>query len=127
MEITGFIVNILFFLIMVLGGGDGSKPSVSFLNFEPKVSKFPRPEQMLFRSFTTATIIGFSDFVALFLYLLLYRLATDIRTIEEAFCVLFVEFVVDDVLAVFDSICCCDPAYKHVRRLRGGLGHFQRI
>ena len=26
---------------MVLGGGDGSKPSVSFLNFEPKVSKFP--------------------------------------------------------------------------------------
>ena len=26
---------------MVLGGGDGSKPSVSFLNFEPKASKFP--------------------------------------------------------------------------------------
>ena len=28
-------------LIMVLDGGDGSKPSVSFLKFEPKVSNFP--------------------------------------------------------------------------------------
>ena len=63
MEITGFIF--FSFLIMVLGGGDGSKPSVSFLNIEPKVSMFPRPEQKLFwSSFTTATIIGFGDFVA---------------------------------------------------------------
>ena len=42
---------------------------------------------------------------------LFVSLATDIRTIKEAFCVLFVEFVVDDVLAVFDGVCCCD---KHV-------------
>ena len=42
MEITGLVIIFPFsFLIMVLGGGDGSKPSVSFLNFEPKVSKFP--------------------------------------------------------------------------------------
>ena len=27
--------------IMVLGDGDGSKSSVSFLKFEPKVSNFP--------------------------------------------------------------------------------------
>ena len=39
---------------------------------------------------------------------LFVRLATDIRTIEQAFCVLFVEFVVDDILAVFDGVCCCD-------------------
>ena len=39
---------------------------------------------------------------------LFVSLATDIRTIEEAFCVLFVELVVDDVLAVFDGVCCCD-------------------
>ena len=37
---------------------------------------------------------------------LFVSLATDIRTIEEAFCVLFVEFVVDDILAVFDGVCC---------------------
>ena len=54
---------------MVLGGGDGSKPSVSFLNFEPKVSKFP-PDQNIhcYGLFTTATIIVFGDFIALFLY-----------------------------------------------------------
>ena len=33
---------------------------------------------------------------------------TDIVSIEEAFCVLFIEFVVDNVLAVFDGVCCCD-------------------
>ena len=93
---------------MVLGGGDGSKPSVSFLNIEPKVSMFPPTR--------TETVLVFSPRRPLsdwrlrraILVLLLYRLATDIRTIEEAFCVLFIEFVVDDVLAVFDSICCCD-------------------
>ena len=37
---------------------------------------------------------------------LFVSLATDIRTIKEALCVLFVEFVVDDVLAVFDGISC---------------------
>ena len=92
---------------MVLGGGDGSKPLVSFLNFEPKVSKFP--------STRTFTVLVFSpqrplsSFSSLSLALLIfYRLATDIRTIEKAFCVLFVEFVVDDVLTVFDGVCCCD-------------------
>ena len=28
------------------------------------------------------------------------------RQVEEAFCVLFVEFVVNNVLAVFDGVCC---------------------
>jgi len=36
---------------MVLGGEDGSNPSVSFLKFEPKSQIFPRPEQKLFWSF----------------------------------------------------------------------------
>lgn len=52
------------------------------------------------------TIIDFSDFVVF--EILFICLATDICTVEEAFCVLFVEFVVDDVLAVFDGVCCCD-------------------
>ena len=56
-----------------------------------------------------ATISGFGDSVAF--EILFVRLASDIRTIEKAFCVLFVEFVVDNVLAVFDGVCCCD---KHV-------------
>ena len=73
---------------MVLGGGDGSKPSVSFLNFEPKSQSFP----------------GFGDSVAF--EILFVRLATDIRTIEKAFCVLVVELLVDNVLAVFDGVCC---------------------
>ena len=34
--------------------------------------------------------------------------ALRLLSVEEAFCVLFVEFVIDDVLAVFDGICCCD-------------------
>ena len=39
---------------------------------------------------------------------LFVSLATDIRTIEEAFCILVAEFVVDHVLAVLDGVCCCD-------------------
>ena len=72
---------------MVLGGGDGSKPSVSFLNIEPKVSMFPRPEQKLFWSFHHGDHYRIGDFVALFFVLLLYRLATDIGSVEEAFCI----------------------------------------
>ena len=93
---------------MVLGGGDGSKPSVSFLNFEPKVSKFPRPKQFLFWSFHHGDHYRIWRLRRVILISLLNRLATDIRTVEEAFCVLFVEFVVDDVLAGFDGVCCCD-------------------
>ena len=52
------------------------------------------------------TIIGFSDFVAF--EILFVRLATYIGSVEETFCVLVVEFVVDDVLAVFDGVCRCD-------------------
>ena len=92
---------------MVLGGGDGSKPSVSFLNFEPKVSKFP--------STRTEPVLVFSpqrplsSFSSLSLALLIfYRLASDICSVEEAFCVLVVELAVDNVLAVFDGVCCCD-------------------
>ncbi|ADM83695.1 hypothetical protein SPAP_0101 [Streptococcus pneumoniae AP200] len=60
---------------MVLGDGGGSKPSVSFLNFEPTVSKFP-PDQNIHCSglFTTTTIIVFGDYGALFLYLYLIAL-----------------------------------------------------
>ena len=90
---------------MLLGGGDGSKPSVSFLNLEPKVSKFPPT--------STETVLVFSprrplsSFSSLSLALLIfYRLATDIGSVEQAFCVLFAEFVVDDVLAIFDGVCC---------------------
>lgn len=42
---------------MVLGGGDGSKPSVSFLKFEPKVSNFPQLVQSLVPTNTTAKSI----------------------------------------------------------------------
>lgn len=95
---------------MVLGGGDGSKPSVSFLNFEPKVSKFPRPEQDLFWSSHHGdhylSLARFRSPFTTYGRRLFVSLATDIRTVEQAFCVLFVEFVVDDVLAVFDGVCC---------------------
>ena len=37
---------------------------------------------------------------------LLNCLASDICSVEEAFCVLVVEFAVDNVLPVFDGICC---------------------
>ncbi len=48
MEIIGFIVNnILFFFDNGLGGGDGSKPSVSFLN-----PLSLRSQKLLTRTFT---------------------------------------------------------------------------
>ena len=93
---------------MVLGGGDGSKPSVSFLNFEPKVSKFPPTRTDPVPVFSPRRPLSDWRLRRAILVLLLYRLATDIISIEEAFCVLFVEFVVDNVLAVFDGICCGD-------------------
>ena len=93
---------------MVLGGGDGSKPSVSFLNIEPKVSMFPPTR--------TETVLVFSPRRPLsdwrlrraILVLLLYCLTTNVVSVEQAFCVLFVELVVDDILAGFDGVCCCD-------------------
>ena len=51
-----------------------------------------------------ATISGFGDSVAF--EILFVRLASDIRTVEEAFCVLVLKFLVDNVLAVFDGISC---------------------
>ena len=89
---------------MVLGGGDGSKPSVSFLNFEPKVSKFLRPEQILFWSFHHGDHCRVWRLRRFFLIPLSNRFASDISSVKEAFCVLFVEFLVDNVLAVFDGI-----------------------
>ena len=93
---------------MVLGGGDGSKPSVSFLNIEPKVSMFPPTR--------TETVLVFSPRRPLsdwrlrraILVLLLYRLATDIGSVEEAFCILVIELAVNNVLSVFDGVCCGD-------------------
>ena len=97
---------------MVLGGGDGSKPSVSFLNFEPKVSKFPRPEQDLFWSSHYGdhylSLARFRSPFTTYGHLLFVSLATDICTVEQAFCVLVVEFAVDDILTIFDGVCCCD-------------------
>ena len=91
---------------MVLGGGDGSKPSVSFLNFEPKVSKFPRPEQYLFWSFHHGDHYRVWRLYRVILISLLNSLASDIGSVKEAFCVLFVEFAVDGVLGFFDGIGC---------------------
>ena len=91
---------------MVLGGGDASKPSVSFLNFEPKSQIFPDQNSFCSGLFTTATIIGFGDSVAF--EILFVRLASDICSVEKAFCVLFVEFLVNNVLGFFDGVCCCD-------------------
>ena len=93
---------------MVLGGGNGSKPSVSFLNFEPKVSKLPRPEQKLFWSFHHGDHYRIWRLRRVILISLLNCLASDISSVEEAFCVLFVEFLVDGFLGFFDGICCGD-------------------
>ena len=89
---------------MVLGCGDGSKPSVSFLNFEPKVSKFPRSEQFLFWSFHNGDHYRIWRLRRVILILLLYGLASDIYSVEEAFCFLLGEFLVDGILGFFDSI-----------------------
>ena len=159
MEIIGLVIIFPFssFLIMVLGGGDGSKPSVSFLKFEPRSQIFPRvwdksPSLSIVfvlssktqwlsglyyadfisfysstqlcgggttksnsnelpisvsLSFTTATIIVLGDFVA-FLISLSNSLASDICSVKEPFCVLFVEFTVNNGLPVFDGFCCGD-------------------
>ena len=93
---------------MVLGGGDGSKPSVSFLNFEPKVSKLPRPEQKLFWSFHHGDHYRIWRLRRVILISLLNCLASDISSVKEAFCVLFVKFLVDGVLGFFDGSCCGD-------------------
>ena len=93
---------------MALGGGDGSKPSVSFLNFEPKVSKFPPTRTDAVLVFSPRRPLSCLATASLFLISLSNRLATDIRTVKEAFCVLFVELAVDNVLAVFDGVCCGD-------------------
>ena len=93
---------------MVLDGGDESKPLVSFLNFEPKVSKFPRPEQFLFWSFHNGDHYRIWRLRRVILILLLYGLASDICSVEEAFCFLLGEFLVDGFLGFFDGICCGD-------------------
>ena len=93
---------------MVLGGGDGSKPSVSFLNFEPKVSKFPpaRTDAVLVLS-PRRPLSGLAT-ASPFLISLSNCLASDIGSVKEAFCVLFVELAVDGVLGFFDGVCCGD-------------------
>ena len=93
---------------MVLGGGGGSKPSVSLLNFEPKSQIFPRPEQKLFWSFHHGDHYRVWRLRRVILISLLNCLASDIGSVEEAFCVLFIEFAVDSVLSVFDGVCCGD-------------------
>ena len=39
---------------------------------------------------------------------LFISLTTNIVSVEEAFCVLFVELVIDDILTIFDGVCGCD-------------------
>ena len=93
---------------MVLGGGDGSKPSVSFLKFELKSQIFPRPEQMLFWFFHHGDHYRIWRLRRFILVSLLYRLASDICSVEEAFCFLLGKFLVDGVLGFFDGVCCSD-------------------
>ena len=102
--INVFCEFLFFFLIMVLGGGGGSKPSVSFLNFEPKDSKFPRPEQFLFWSFHHGDHYRGWRLRHIILISLLNCLASDICSVKEAFCILFVKFLVDGFLGFFDGI-----------------------
>ena len=131
MEITGFSHNFsFFFLIMVLGGGDGSKPSVSFLNFEPKVSKVSptRTDAVLvFSPRRPLSCLATSSPYKLFTIFTLSPCLPISVTVEEAFCVLFVEFVVDNVLAVFDGVCCCDKHVDTSCRLKEGLVHFSEF
>ena len=89
---------------MVLGGGDGSKPSVSFLKFEPKVSNFPLTRTETVLVFSPRRPLSCLATASPFLISLSNCLASDIRTIEKAFCILFVELAVDGVLTVFDGI-----------------------
>ncbi len=91
---------------MVLGSGDGRKPSVSFLKFEPKSQIFPDQNSFCAGLFTTATIILLWRLRRVILISLLNRLASDIGSVEEPFCVLFVELAVDGVLGFFDGVCC---------------------
>ena len=110
MEIIGLVIIFPFssFLIMVLGGGDGSKPSVSFLNFEPKVSKFPPTRTDPALVLSPRRPLSYLATSSPFLISLSNRLTSDICTIEKAFCVLFVELAVDGVLPIFDGVCCGD-------------------
>ena len=93
---------------MVLGGRDGSKPSVSFLNFEPKVSKFPPTRTDTVLVFSPRRPLSCLATASLFLISLLNCLASDICSVEEAFCFLLGEFLVDGVLGFFDGGCCGD-------------------
>ena len=93
---------------MVLGGGDGSKPSVSFLKFEPKSQIFPRSEHSLFWSFHHGDHYRIWRLRRVIFILLLYSLTSDICSVEKAFCVLLGEFLVDDFLGFFNGIGCGD-------------------
>ena len=91
---------------MVLGGGDGSKPSVSFLKFEPKSQNFPRPEHSLFWSFHHGDHYRIWRLRRVILISLLNSLTSDICSVKEAFCFLLGEFLVDGFLGFFDGVCC---------------------
>ena len=93
---------------MVLGGGDGSKPSVSFLNFEPKVSKFPPTRTDTVLVFSPRRPLSCLATASLFLISLSNCLASDIVSVEKSFYFLFVKFAVDGVLSFFDGVCCGD-------------------
>ena len=106
---------------MVLGGGDGSdrlgrsitKTGAWVSSFPLLVAKLlgvPLLRRLSYTSSLTlasyATIIVFGDSVAF--EILFVRLASDIGSVKEAFCVLVVELAVDNVLPIFDSVCCGD-------------------
>ena len=76
------------------------------------------PERLAYNPpfFTTAVIVYISSrFRSPWqIYLLIfYGLASDICSVKEAFCVLFVKFAVDGVLGFFDGVCCGD---EHIDR-----------
>ena len=93
---------------MVLGGGDGSKPSVSFLKFEPQSQIFPRPEHSLFWSFYHGDHYRVWRLRRVILILLLYGLASDICSVKETFCLLLGKLLVNGILGFFDGVGCGD-------------------
>ncbi len=67
---------------------------------------FPRPEHSLFRSFHHGDHYRIWRLCRVILISLLNCLASDICSVEEAFCFLLGEFLVDGILGVFDGVFC---------------------
>ncbi len=109
---------------MVLGEV-GRKQTFGFIRLiEPKVSMFPPTRTETVLVFSPATIIDWRLRRAVCTSTLLPT--TNVVSVEQAFCVLFVEFVVDNILAVFNGVCCGDGA-NVAATFEKGLGRFQQV